>query len=403
MIPEVRQNIALLGLALLAGTILAEVGLRLLLPESTGYYVLAPDDVLFGTPLTDRMPGVVGEAVFKTNSEGIRGPELGPDGSEYRILALGGSTSHNVYLDQSEAWPQLVGDLLGPTADGRRTWSGSAARSGSTTRTNVVQFRYLIPSLPRIDAVVMLVGVNDLGAALRQGWSYQAPRPLSDPEAERLQMSEAFLRVPGGLHEQFTGYAPGEVPVFKRLALWHLARVTRSAWVATHGGTRQDPFGWTLVEWRGHRGESPLLHDSLPPLDAPLAEYRGYLESVVAMAEEYRVRLIFMTQPVLWRENLSAAEEALLWMGGIGDFQSVTGAPYFAAGALAAGMQAYNATLLDVCRTRRVECVDLSAAVPADTSRFYDDVHPTEAGSRLFAETLAAHLRQGPPYSAAKP
>jgi len=39
--------------------------------------------------------------------------------------------------------------------------------------------------------------------------------------------------------------------------------------------------------------------------------------------------------------------------------------------------------------------------VPADTTMFYDDVHPTERGSRLFAETLAAYLRSRPPYARA--
>jgi phospholipase/lecithinase/hemolysin len=51
--------------------------------------------------------------------------------------------------------------------------------------------------------------------------------------------------------------------------------------------------------------------------------------------------------------------------------------------------------------TSAVVCVDLAAAVPPDTTMFNDDIHPTEAGSRLFAETLAAHLRARPPYSPA--
>jgi hypothetical protein len=110
------------------------------------------------------------------------------------------------------------------------------------------------------------------------------------------------------------------------------------------------------------------------------------------------MRLVLMTQPVLWRADLGAGEEALLWMGGTGDFQADPSQAYFAAGPLAEGMRAYNRVLLDVCVERHVECVDLAAVVPADTSMFYDDVHPTEAGSRAFADALGAHLRQMPPY-----
>ncbi|MEX2048872.1 MAG: GDSL-type esterase/lipase family protein [Gemmatimonadota bacterium] len=391
-------NLGLAAGAALVTIALAEVSLRLFGPESTGYYVFAPNTTTLTTPLTELMPGVEGTAEFRTNAHGMRGADLGADGSEYRILTFGGSTAQNIYLDQSEAWPTLVGSLLGPTADGRRTWSGSVGRSGATARTNVVQFRHLVPSLPRIDAAVMLLGVNDLGAALRQAWAYETPPSLADPAVERAHVRQGFVRVPGKIQDQFPEYEEGLVPLYRRLALWHVARLSRDAWIMRSGGLRQDRFGQTLVTWRAHRRNSRLVHDSLPPLEAPLAEYRGYLESMADIAEEHGVRLVLMTQPVLWRADLTAEEEALLWMGGTGDFQSDPTQAYFAPGPLAEGMRAYNSVLLDVCRERGVECVDLAAVVPADTSMFYDDVHPTEAGSRAFADALAAYLRETPPY-----
>ena len=393
------KNLALAACAALLGATIAEGALRVFLPGSDAYYVLTPGSTIVTNPLSDVMPGVSGQAEFRTNAEGIRGPEFGPPDSEYRILTFGGSTAQNVYLDQSEAWPILVGELLGLTTDGRRTWAGSVGRSGATTRTNVVQFRHLIPSLPRIDAVVMLLGVNDLGAALQEGWAYTTPDPLSDPAAERAQLRQSFVRVPGRIQDQFPAYAEGATPPYKRLAIWHMARLSRDAWAARSGALRQDRFGETLVTWRRHRRQSRLIHDSLPPLQGPLAEYRGYLEAIADVAQEHEVRLVLMTQPALWRADLGEEELALLWMGGIGDFQSEPNQAYFAAGALASGMRTYNDLLLDVCSERRLECVDLAAAVPADTSMFYDDVHPTEAGSRVFAEVLANHLRRLPPYA----
>lgn len=391
-----RGNLILAATAIALTLIMVEGSLRALLPEPTGYYVFAPQSLVTTEPVTELMPGVEGAAEFRTNAHGIRGEELGPDGSEYRILTFGGSTAQNVYLDQSESWPLLLGSLLGPTADGRRTWAGSVGRSGATARTNLVQFRYLIPSIPRMDLAVLLLGVNDLGTALRQEWAYEPPAPISDPEAERLQMPQAFLRVPGS----FLGAAQDgvSVPFYKRSALWSVGRLARDAWVARTGGFRQDRFGETLVTWRAHRQQSPVIHDSLPSLVEPLAEYRGYVEEILDLAEDYGIRVVLVTQPALWRHDLGAHERALLWMGGAGDFQSRPGQAYFSPGALADAMHAYNRVLLDVCRTRSVECVDLAAAVPADTTMFYDDVHPTERGSRLFAEVLAEHLRRRAPY-----
>jgi lysophospholipase L1-like esterase len=395
---RVGANLALAASALLVAAVLGELSLRFLSPRSEGYFVYAPGEMQAGSPLADRMPGVEGVAEFRTNSLGIRGQEMGADGSEYRILAIGGSTSQNAYLDQSEDWPLVIADLLGPTSDGRRTWSGSVGRSGATARTNAVQMEYLVPSLPRVDAVVMLLGVNDLTVALRQGWAYEQPLPLSDPAAERLQMRQAFIRVPGRLQDQFIAYEEEGVPFYKKQALWHLARLSRNAWIMSRGGWSGVSYGWSLGTWRQHRSQASVIHDSLPPLEAPLVEYRGYLESITDMAEEYEVRLVLMTQPALWRPDLSSEEQSLIWLGGTGDFQNVPGQEYFTPGALAEGMRAYNEILLDVCAKRQVECVDLAASVPADTTMFYDDVHPTEAGARLFAETLADYLRALSPY-----
>ena len=118
--------------------------------------------------------------------------------------------------------------------------------------------------------------------------------------------------------------------------------------------------------------------------------------SLAGLAEAYGVRLVFATQPTLWREDLSAEERATLWFGGTGDFLREPGHAYYSVGALAEGMARYNQTLLDVCATRGVECVDLAAEIPRDPSLFYDDCHFTEAGARAVADALAGHFATGP-------
>jgi len=76
----------------------------------------------------------------------------------------------------------------------------------------------------------------------------------------------------------------------------------------------------------------------------------------------------------------------------VGDFQAREGNDYYSAGSLASGMELYNQTLLQVCRDRGVACIDLAAALPKDTTIFYDDAHFNEAGSRRVAEVLAHYL-----------
>lgn len=392
----VNLAMGLIAVTLTLGVV--EVALRFLYPQSDRHYVLLPNQTETLTPLEEHVHGVRGSAVYRTSSAGIRGPELGDD-DEFRILAIGGSTTQNAYLDQSETWTLLVGQLLGPTSSGRPTWAGDVGRSGHTARSHVLQFQYLVPELPRIDVVLMLVGVNDLTAALRKGFAYEPDPPLSDPEARAVQMRQAFLRVPGRLHNRSTNYLGEGVGPLKRTALYQLARAGRDAIRERRGGTSQDRFGEIYVTWRGNRAAASEIYDSLPDLTPALRQYRGYLEDIASMAVDDGVRLVLITQPTAWREDMTDAERARLWLGGTGDFQTEPGHAYFSTGALRRGMDAYNATLLSVCEEFGVECVDAAAGVPQDTLYFYDDVHFTEEGSRLVAELIADHLRARPPYS----
>jgi lysophospholipase L1-like esterase len=93
--------------------------------------------------------------------------------------------------------------------------------------------------------------------------------------------------------------------------------------------------------------------------------------------------------------------EALLWLGGIGDFQKETGKPYYSAAALEQGMTAYNDTLLRVCRARQVECLDLAAKLEKDASVFFDDVHFNENGARRVAAELSRYLLERNPFRGA--
>ena len=113
---------------------------------------------------------------------------------------------------------------------------------------------------------------------------------------------------------------------------------------------------------------------------------------MIDVANEKSVRLILVTQPTLWRPDLPEDLAALLWFGGIGNFQAESGKPYYSAGALDRAMQAYNDTLLQVCRQRQVECVDLTSMLAKDTTVFYDDVHFNESGARKVAAVLADYF-----------
>ncbi len=393
-------RLLLLVLASVFALALCELGLRLLIPPSKDYRVLLANRRKVFHPDTSVLHGIEGPARYTVNSEGIRGREWGSEPGEYRILAIGGSTTESLYQDDEETWPALLEGLLGQSADGRAVWVGNVGRSGHGSRDHVVQVKYLAAQHPGLDAFLILVGINDVSLALMHGDNYVSPPPITDPEAEALQIQRAFSVVPGKLHEPGTKrlLAP-EAPWYNRTALYQLsyrAMYKLRDWYVGRG-LAQDVQGKFIARLRAQRQRAARIRHELPDLTGALVEYTRNLHAIVDQAEMRAIRLVFLTQPALWRADLSAEEKKLLWLGGVGDFIAQHSSEYYTVAALAEAMGRYNRALLDVCRERGVECFDLAARVPRDSSIFYDGAHFTEKGARLVAEEVAGYFRQTEP------
>ena len=100
---------------------------------------------------------------------------------------------------------------------------------------------------------------------------------------------------------------------------------------------------------------------------------------------------------MMWRENLSPEENALLWFGWVRRESQPSG--YLSAADLAIAMDTFNRELLSVCAHDRMECFDLASMVPKDTTAFYDDAHFNEGGARIVADLLADYLSSKPPFA----
>lgn len=365
-----------LVLALLAG----ELVLRLAFPSLSGdeVYIWPPHlrKVFHPSPLV--MPGITGPSRFSINSIGLRGDEPDP-AATYRILALGGSATECLYLDQDEAWPALLQQDLNQRLSIQRVWVGNGGMSGRTSEHHLVALEYLPLDKLQIDAVVVMVGINDLATRLARDTDYD-PNSLGKPDAQE------WLRI-----QTFSGsYLPRPGDSFiKNTALWRLLRKVLDMLPREDA---QDKFATMFVHLRERRQHASAIREELPDLSSALDAYASTLNRMVDMANERSVRLILVTQPTLWRSDLPADLTALLWSGAIGSPQTGVDGPYYSVGALARAMQAYNATLLQVCQQRQIECVDLASMLAKDTTVFYDDVHFNESGARQVADILAGYL-----------
>ena len=125
-----------------------------------------------------------------------------------------------------------------------------------------------------------------------------------------------------------------------------------------------------------------------------LLEYRRNIEKIIDITNAHKIRLVLLTQPVIWDPEHSGAYDELLWMGGVGDFTTGQSDTYYSVKVLADAMHRYNQELLSICSERKLDCINLAALLPKDTTTFYDDVHFNESGAQKVAELVSQHILQ---------
>ena len=366
--------------------LLCEVALQFVLHSihSKGYYFMPPNHKTVFRPHSGIMPGISGDSEFETNSNGIRGGEFTPQDT-YRILAIGGSTTQCLYLDQPKTWTHLLQETLNRNTQNQKVWVGNGGVSGITTRHHLIAMQYLPLREMKINAVILMVGINDLSRRLSHDKSYD-PDYLEKPEVKQELLCETF----SGTYDIYA-----EDPFYKKSALWQILRKTKQRMSKGH---IEDQDGRIYLTWREHRRRAADIRETLPDLSSALEEYTRNINMIIDLAQEKSARLIFMTQPTMWKPGLPQELDALLWLGGIGDFQKEIGKPYYSAAALEKGMKAYNETLLRVCQKRQIECLDLASMMEKDTTVFYDDAHFNESGARKVAEALSKYLLKRDPF-----
>lgn len=364
------------------GLVVGEYWFRKSLLSSSSYYIYPPFLHMTSRPAPGIMPGVTKEARFQTNSMGIRAEEI-PPGKVYKILALGGSTTESIMIDQSRTWPYLLQTYLNESNLGN-IWVGNGGKSALSTRHFMLEMKFFVPQVSP-DAIIMLAGVNDLAYRLSRDQKY---RPVSEAA---VYGSEDLYQDTFSLYPQ-----NNNDPFYKKLGYYKALRLFKRWAIAWTRHEFIDEAGKMYVERRLLRKNALALEDSLPDLTTALDEYEQNLRAIIRMANEKGIRIIFVTQPTMWQDTMPPELSQLLWYGGIGEYIPGQNRRYYTTNVLAQSMQLYNQRLLSVCASTGAECVDAAAILPKDTSVFYDDCHLNESGSQQLARLLADHFLHAP-------
>lgn len=346
-------------LAMVGAVLLAEGAARAFLPNLGDDRPRRPMQVV--SQVGSAMPGVSGEVRFTVNQLGLRGPETNLAEEDFRLLVVGGSAAECLYLTDEKSWPWRLGALLSEQT-GRRIYAGNAAKSGHMA----MHHAYLLEHYRRarqFDLVLVMCGINDLGACLRGMYEKRA--------AAVSRETLAGWRDDGPYYRRSAVFQTAS-RLFDRSQLRMVAQDAGGEWYATERARRQ----------------AALVRHTFtqPPWDFSLAleRYRQDIEKIIAVCETRGQRLVFATQPTLYAKNLPPEVAALIWES--------TEEGAYGVEALEKMMGEFNATLLATCARHHVECVDLSE-LSGRPEIFYDDCHFTIAGAERLAQDLARRLR----------
>ncbi len=285
--------------------------------------------------------GVGPEARLSFNSWGVRGSEPPPRDQAYRILCLGGSTTGCTFLDDPKTWPALLETNLNAADSAHPVWVGNTGWPGYACLEHLL-FVERSPRMDDIDCLLVQCGINDFMRCLA------GPRPPT--------------------------------PIWTRSNLWRLASTLLRSQVMGDE-TIEDSAGAGYERRRQLRAAAEVA-DRAPSLDACLSEFSRQLEAMIEGCRRHGVRIVFTTQPTLWRDDLSAEDQALLWFGQMRDGR------YLSIAQLRAGIGRYNDVIRAACDKHGVELIDLGA-LDGESSVFYDDCHLTEVGAERAARIIA--------------
>lgn len=283
---------------------------------------------------------------FSTNKWGVRGDAVPNNWQQAdTIIAIGGSTTIDYFLDDDNTWTAQLQDNLNVVNPD--IWIGNAGLDGHTTRGHLVVMKEVVENI-KPDAVMFLVGINDLGLSLRENF-----QSSFDNARNKWYFSSQLYRL-----------------------YWTFRQV--------NGGA-------VLVQERGHQEinstelltqEPTSLPYDLRDILPSLIEYRENLESLLVMARNSDIEVLFFTQPILFEDNA-------YWSQRAGTSYWITDQKYTISAATYRRMlDLFNAELLDFCQTHDVPCYDLASDISGNNAYFYDIVHFTDLGAAMIGEVL---------------
>jgi hypothetical protein len=304
--------------------------------------------LVFGPRIDWQIPDKTRPELARFNSQGIRVQgEVGPkQPGEFRIFALGGSTTEDVWNELGIHWPLVLEcELRAAGHEGVRVYN--TAMSAYTTAHSLVRLQFDVMDYEP-DMVLVMHNINDLAVSYEAA---QARRPVDGHYHVRYAQ------------KSFTGVLDDEDVVVSRL--WH-SLATRVRDVLAEPAPRV----WDYDLASGRR------------------VFERNLTWMAAVAREGGAELVLLTMP------FSSAHRQLqtsLPRPGQGQV-AMSADPLGGDEQQAADLSSFNAAVLEAAQASGALAVDMAELFGGDPEYFADVVHYRTEGVERFGTILAAQL-----------
>jgi lysophospholipase L1-like esterase len=297
--------------------------------------------------------------IIRVDENGFIMPAKVHEHPDLTLVFLGGSTTEDIYDDENNRFPYLVGRLL-EESTGLRVNSYNAAKSGNDSLHSLdVLLNKVLPLKP--DLVVMMHNINDLSILLLEK-SYWNKNPYRSPLVEE---KPDWRTVGKNLQENFQ--------LARDLVIPNLYAALHRLLHASKGQSQADEF-------RAVRGQKIEVNQ-----DLLVREFTFNLQTFISICQARATTPVLMTMPSRLKDDpdplIRRLMQRLEVQNGI-TYRDFKGA-----------FDRFNQTIREVAGQNRVDLVDLARETPQSKEYMSDVVHFNPAGSRLGAQKIAAGLR----------
>lgn len=346
--------------------LLIELGLSFFYPKNINYFVWRPHLEFQYELDTDVLRGVSPFAKSTFNSIGARSDEI-TNQHVVKIPVFGGSTTECIVLDQKKTWTQILQDSLNDAlaTKGVEAWVGNFGKSGNGTNQHILQTKEVLklPEMQDSKIVVYLIGFNDLMKTLKDTERYVSN------ERKTVQLS-AFQVIPDS-----------NLPYYRRTATWKFLKQTK--YQINLNKYEKEHLGIVYNDVRATR-QSVSKVDEVPNMNRGRAHFANNVDALIKLCRSMNKTPVFLTQPVLWRPNISKESDQQL-------YTLFENRDNLSTEALYTCMKMFNESLLSVAEKNQATVIDLFNQ--SKENWFYDDCHYNEYGAQQIADIVSEELQ----------